>query len=742
MAKQTLKSLLGSSDSRKQVSLNLGEVSLSPKVQRAGQYGVVVQQTPKTNAALQFAQNIRFGTQVFGQAVNVSTKAGEEAALTANLGEALDDKEVKGILGYDKAYQRGLVKRHMVSKQGELIEEFKNFASDPENLKLDTNEFLDALEAKKAEEISKIREAVGGNANRDEAIAAFSNTFIEKLYGESVLQHKEAKKNSSIMLIVADGQDQAEKLGMAAAYDYVREELTQEGFDLSPAEVSEKLRNLTEARFTNLLLNGRLEEAQKTLDEYKDYVLIKSEKEGGTGAKLSKTKEGSTLLKKLTAELGDARDAKDGLQPEQEAASKDDYKLMINIMTNPSSFEQKKDSITRYFVGLGVKPEVIEKELADLDENTLPSEMFVKISTINGRIALGEVEGVEADTTIELAKALSGNFTSTVTSEIFTKAIQGIYSESDYQAIRDSIEAQYRANPEATSSELNRTYKGRRLSSDDQRITDILSESRNKIAGWYHDDDSAYKSVSKGAISKINAGKEFGISGTDYAIEFNGRFKDAMPELWQDSDGDVDIFNGFLENKRDEIIQDLEKEKAKDDKISSRYEDYIRSQDDLSTVLSAAQKDSEVFVGTDYKSMTASAMADARNLMKRAISENVSFGETKQFEKGIAERTLLLTEADERRRKRLLKASVVVYGFPTLESFDDNLRQQVGVGYYDIPLGKEVRDSAKAAIEAYQDDNPTDEQKNVIETWKNKGFDEVQLNDLLAASNYYLTNLY
>ncbi len=742
MAKQTLKSLLGSSDSRKQVSLDLGEVSLSPKVQRAGQYGVVVQQTPKTNAALQFAQNIRFGTQVFGQAVNVSTKAGEEAALTANLGEALDDKEVKGILGYDKAYQRGLVKRHMVSKQGELIEEFKNFASDPENLKLETNEFLDALEAKKAEEISKIREAVGGNANRDEAIAAFSNTFIEKLYGESVLQHTEAKKNSSIMLISADGLDQADKLGMAAAYDYVREELTQEGFDLSPSEVSEKLRNLTEARFTNLLLNGRLEEAQKTLDEYKDYVLIKSEKEGGTGAKLSKTKEGSTLLKRLTADLGDARDAKDGIQPEQEAASKDDYKLMINIMTNPSSFEQKKDSITRYFVGLGVKPEVIEKELADLDENTLPSEMFVKISTLNGRIALGEVEGVEADTTIELAKALSGNFTSTVTSELFTKAIQGIYSESDYQAIRDSIEAQYRANPEATSSELNRTYKGRRLSSDDQRITDILSESRNKVAGWYHDDDSAYKSVSKGAISKINAGKEFGISGTDYAIEFNGRFKDAMPELWQDSNGDVEIFNGFLENKKDEIIQDLEKEKKKDDKISSRYEDYIRSQDDLATVLSAAKTDAKVFVGTNYESMTASAMADARNLMKQAISGGVSFGETEKFKEGIAERTLLLTETDERRRKRLLKASVVVYGFPTLESFDDNLRQQVGVGYYDIPLGKEVRDSAKAAIEAYQEDNPTDEQKNVIETWKNKGFDEVQLNDLLAASNYYLTNLY
>ena len=426
MAKQTLKSLLGSSDSREQVSLNLGEVSLSPKVQRAGQYGVVVPQTPKTNAALQFAQNIRFGTQVFGQAVNVASKAGEEAALTANLGEALDDKEVKGILGYDKAYQRGLVKRHMVAKQGELIEEFKNFASDPENLKLDTNGFLDALEAKKAEEISKISEAVGGNANRDEAIAAFSNTFIEKLYGESVLQHKEAKKNSSIMLIVADGQDQADKLGMAAAYDYVREELTQEGFDLSPAEVSEKLRNLTEARFTTLLLNGRLEAAQKTLDEYKDYVLIKSEKEGGTGAKLSKTKEGSTLLKRLTSELENARDERDGLQPEREAASKEDYDLMINIMASPDTFEQKKEAITRYFVGLGLSPEVIERELADLNETTRVPEMFVKINSLNSSIALGEVEGVEADATIGLAKALVGNFTRTVTSEIFTKAIQNI----------------------------------------------------------------------------------------------------------------------------------------------------------------------------------------------------------------------------------------------------------------------------------------------------------------------------
>lgn len=78
MAKQTLKSLLGSSDERKQVSLDLDQVSFQAPRLVAGQYSVSVQQTPTTSTAGQIADALgRYAGPIARQYQSIETQRQE-----------------------------------------------------------------------------------------------------------------------------------------------------------------------------------------------------------------------------------------------------------------------------------------------------------------------------------------------------------------------------------------------------------------------------------------------------------------------------------------------------------------------------------------------------------------------------------------------------------------------------------------------------------------------------------------
>ena len=118
MAKQTLKSLLGSSDEREQVELNLNPVNLQPTINSGGNYRVAVQDTPKTNSALQLAEALKSGVQLYGAAVEVSQKKAQEDVNTMTdeeydkfLTEGLDP-DAKSLFGYTKAYNRALAQKY------------------------------------------------------------------------------------------------------------------------------------------------------------------------------------------------------------------------------------------------------------------------------------------------------------------------------------------------------------------------------------------------------------------------------------------------------------------------------------------------------------------------------------------------------------------------------------------------------------------------------------------------------
>ncbi len=106
------------SKGRKQVELNLNPVSIQPTISNGGNYRVAVQQTPKTNSALQLAQALKQGVQVYGQGVKLAqAKAEDDVAKMTDeeydkfLTEGLDP-DAKSLFGYTKTYNQMLAQKY------------------------------------------------------------------------------------------------------------------------------------------------------------------------------------------------------------------------------------------------------------------------------------------------------------------------------------------------------------------------------------------------------------------------------------------------------------------------------------------------------------------------------------------------------------------------------------------------------------------------------------------------------
>ena len=190
MAKQTLKSLLGSSDEREQVELNLNPVALQPTIRSGGNYRVAVQDTPKTNSALQLADALKQGVGLYGQAVEFAQNKAEQDVNTMTdeeydkfLTEGLDE-ESRNIFGYTKAYNQALAQKYHAEEipkklQDISTEMFSNYYDYK-----DADTFEAALNQKMQGVYDEADELLNDNVFGNEANRVLKNVtqndFIEK----------------------------------------------------------------------------------------------------------------------------------------------------------------------------------------------------------------------------------------------------------------------------------------------------------------------------------------------------------------------------------------------------------------------------------------------------------------------------------------------------------------------------------------------------------------------------------
>lgn len=189
MARKTI-TINDNSDKRVQTEFNLNPTNLSPAVNSGGRYNVTVQDTPKTNSALQLASNLKASSQLYNQAVDFRQKQAADDVLTMSdedynqfLEDGLD-KETKGIFGYTKAYNRALAQKYYAEEiplklQSVSAEMFNNYYdyTDPEA-------FSKALNEKTSAVYDEADELLSGNVFGNEANRvlknATQNDFVQK----------------------------------------------------------------------------------------------------------------------------------------------------------------------------------------------------------------------------------------------------------------------------------------------------------------------------------------------------------------------------------------------------------------------------------------------------------------------------------------------------------------------------------------------------------------------------------
>jgi len=293
------------------------------------------------------------------------------AATTMDVEEALDDTERKGILGYDKAYQQGLIKRHFVMNEQAITERFMNLSRTDDSLQMTTDQFVERIEGERQEFVDELVGQFGTNSNRVDAIAALTGSFVDNLRDESMGAWVKNKKDQAFIQLSADTSDIIKKKGAIAGLKHAQAEINAWALDLKPSEKATKLRGIITADIDVAVAEGRFRDASRLLAEAEKYKIVGNATLFGS---VKGKKEKATILARIESGLSRAsREDQDDLEDEYAAIVGDAYGGLRGVETEDDISPAQRTQMLNSFQML--RPEA--------DEATI-SEMFDKVFNGSG----------------------------------------------------------------------------------------------------------------------------------------------------------------------------------------------------------------------------------------------------------------------------------------------------------------------------------------------------------------------
>ncbi len=693
---------------RKQVDLDLGTPALQPTAQRAGQYRVAVQQTPKTNSALQLAQALRYTPQVLGQATNIAQKLGAEAALNVtDVEAAMLDDETKGILGYDKAYQQGLVKRHFSMNEESIKTRFQNLASDPEFLKKDPDEFLAALAAERQRFNEELMDQLGGNGNREQAITALSSTFIDDILDATTSEWTDNKKQQTEMFISGDAQAMFATQGVAAGLSYQSTELAALG--MSPKERAGKMRGAVEAHAGVLLSQGKYGQAEKLLADASAYTLHGK-------AKLFGTTEGTKQMTTLRRALQKARQADDeSFSENSKGLGRSVDALMQDVADPDVSIKDRQASALRMATRAGVPDE--------------QAQAFAEAASVGGIDAMMDAyrdlaRNTENENTRDLLNDQLGEI-NRAKKEYFggNASTIGTFSSEDLGALEGEIRAVMDRNPNTARTNLPISVNGRKMNTQDPAYIEMMR--RINVDYEWTTVPSQKGSIIRETQKLIrHKDSRFGAYAQEYAVALQSDLDAVAPSLYRQAKGDIAVYEGLLTDKATEL--------------RSEYKRRADLRGDTQSLL-------EVNLPASKESAAREEAGDNRSVRDLKSFSGVGVTSTELLSDRAALKALETSNRGLKKeeKRRLIQASLLDYGFPTVDSIDLEMLNDANMGFGDVLLGDNVLRSMIPALRglSVSEDERTPEQKKAIKMWEGYGFDSVEDYYKLEEAQETLRNL-
>ena len=704
---------------RKQVQLDLGTPALSPTVQRAGQYNVAVQATPKTNSALQLAQALRRTPQVLGQASNIAKEMGAEAASsTMDVEGAMQDKESKGILGYNKAYQQGLVKRHFAMNEETIRERFQNVAgrtnlptgaTDEERM-ASINEFVSNLDEERDMFNQELRDMFGGDAHREQALQALSSVFVDGLYDDSMKIYKENLEQQTEMFISADASTMMKSKGVASGLDYAINEYKALG--ISPKERSIKLRGIVTADVAVLLEQGKLSQAESLLNEASTYNLHGN-------AKLFGSAEGKQEISKIRKSIRSAREKSEVSFADNSKGLGRSVDALLQDVADPDvSVEDRTASALRMAKRAGVSDE--------------EAQAFAEAASAGGVDAMMEAyrdlaRNTENEITRDLLNDQLGEI-NRAKKEYFggNASTIGTFTADDISDLKAQREAILMQDPNTPLTQLPTSVNGRKMNVEDDDYKTLLREERRDF-GWATS-PSQLRDITRKAQKSIRGtatnDSGFGVYAGEYETTLKNDINAEAPALWRKANYDVAEYDDLLQKEADSLVAGYKRRAELRGSTETLLDANLSATQEAEATKEASKskrvRDMASFSGTE------ASISDVINDRKTIFDlPTTGRGAIKSTD-----------------RRRLLQASLMDYGFPTMESFDLEVLSEANMGFEDVLLGDAVlREMIPAYLGYRAGDDATPEQKKAIEKWMDYGFDSLEDFNRLEAAQETLRNL-
>ena len=721
---------MGGSDRRVEVSLDLGTPALRPAVQRAGQYSVAVQATPKTNSAMQLAQALRVAPQVLGQAVNIASDLGEEAAATTmDVEGALADQESKGILGYDKAYQQGLIKRHFVMNEEVIKERFMNLSRTDDTLQMTPDQFVERIEGERQDFVNEMVGQFGTNSNRVDAIAALTGTYVDNVRDEAMGAWVDNKKDQAFMQLSADTSDIIKKKGITAGLQHARAEMNAWALDLKPSEKAAKLRGIVTADAAVLLAQGKVSQAEALINEASSYSLHGN-------AKLFGSVDGKDEMLTVKRAVREARESSEvSFSDNSKGLGRSVDALLQDVADPDVSVEDRTASALRMAKRAGVSDE--------------DAQAFAEAASAGGIDDMMEAyrdlaRNTENETTRDLLNDQLGEI-NRAKKEYFggNASTIGTFSADDIADLKTQREAILAEDPNTPLTQLPTSVNGRKMNVEDDDYKALLREERLDF-GWATS-PSQLNQITRDTHSSITGkdnARSFGAYAGEYGTAIKNDLRAEAPALWRKARYDVAEYDSLLQDKADKLFASYQR----------RAELRGSTESLLDTNLSSTKESDAQEEASDNRTV--------RDMPSFSATADVSVSDIMADRKTLANMETGRRSVSTAAKRRLLQASLMDYGFPTMDSLDLELLSDADMGFEDVLLGDAVMREMLPAFRGYQakqlleDSRNTLEAKDIknlekiikdsqgsIEKWMDYGFDSVEDFNRLEEAQEALRNL-
>ena len=703
------------SDYRKDVTLDsLGEVALGNKIDASSGYSVATPQTPKTNALLQLAADLKKVPQIYGQAKNIAQnkalKDVSELSQTQIVSEMSNkDKETMSIFGYDRAYQHGVVQRYLAVKEPEIQQGFLNMANDPEMLKLDAGEFVDALGKKRTEFFEDLSQQFGGNANREEAFNLLGGAVADSLVSSTSKAFLKNKEHQAIAFKSANFNENVPKMGFTKAMNLFRSEM-QGLFFLSPKEIKEKMHTTIAARNETLIYNSDYETAREEIKEAMNYSLYK-------GATLGKVAEDKAKLTKLLANIDKAEEDEDDKFSDNLRGVKRNLDVALTSMTNPDAdVEVFKGDLKATFERAGMSEAEAESFVTGIEGKPDINEVMRLVAQASrehpnqkvGELLRGQLSGLK-----EQKRLYFSGGAHTI----------GSFEQADMANLEADMRAVLERDPNTSSSRLPVLVDGRSMSQDDP----MWIATKKKALEDYNWSRVPSQKGSIVSLTMKAIVKDENYLFREFATEYSGRvlndLDDAAPALYREAGGDIGIYNQKLQDKANDLFREYgERAEARNNVNAQLTIDLSSSFEQKAKKEGIKNKQTRNFPSFgSYPKPVGSVSTDEVVTDREALN-------------GL--------DLSPEEKTRLQRASLKRWGFWSADSIDLELMQEAGMGFRDFKLGASVLRDASYAQRVFEaEENETElepyelkdgtaisveTQKESASVWKKLGFDSVE----------------